>query len=130
MRCAYCGGKIEPGKEKEHEVYVLITGGRKSKECSGSVSGTYYCCSYECRVNKFDRVVKAVSEEELRQESLEEKEDDAKSEDSKKYKKTMKKIEEAQKLNKEAHKIRLQANVLWAIALVLNFIALLIHIIK
>jgi hypothetical protein len=75
MRCDYCGRKIQLGKEGEHEVSIFIDGGRKSIASSGIARREYHCCSYECRVNMFDILVKRMSKEEVEKEQLKEEND-------------------------------------------------------
>ena len=75
MRCDYCGRKIRPEEKKEHEVSVSVSGGKKNDFSNGWAFKNYYCCSYECRVKLFDRILGALYEDESQREHAEETDD-------------------------------------------------------
>ena len=84
MKCDYCGRGIRPGEEREQEVEVTVNGGRKINFCSGIELKKYHCCSYECRLKMFDRVINALSKEGLQRIEMEEEDDLAELEQKKK----------------------------------------------
>lgn len=75
MRCNYCGRRIRPEEKKEHEVSVSVSGGKKNDFSNGWAFKEYYCCSCECRVKLFDRILDVLYEEELQREQTEEMDD-------------------------------------------------------
>lgn len=122
MKCDYCGRGIRSGEEGEQEVDVTINGGRKISFCSGIELKKYHCCSYECRLKMFDRVINALSEEGLQR--IEMKEEDSSVE------KTKKELAEIRKLNQGTRKLNCQAGVLSLIALGISIAALTIQIMR
>ena len=122
MKCDYCGRGIRSGEEREQEVEVTINGGRKISFCSGIELKKYHCCSYECRLKMFDRVINALSEEGLQR--IEMKEEDSG------VKKTEKELAEIRKLNQKTRKLNRQADILSLIALGLSAVSLVIQIMR
>lgn len=101
MKCDYCGRGIRSGEEGEQEVRVTVSGGRKTRSSNGMVFEEYHCCSYECRMKMFDRMINAVYEEKLQREEIEEADDSVE--------KTKKELTEIRKLNKKNKKTKLSS---------------------
>lgn len=72
MKCDYCGRGIRRGEEREQEVRVSVSGGRKTEFSEGMEFKEYRCCSSECRMKMFGRVINALSEEGLQRKEMEE----------------------------------------------------------
>ena len=62
-------------RKKEHEVSVSVSGGKKNDFSNGWAFKEYYCCSCECRVKLFDRILDVLYEEESQIEQTEETDD-------------------------------------------------------
>lgn len=122
MKCDYCGRGIRSGEEGEQEVRVTVSGGRKTRSSNGMVFEEYHCCSYECRMKLFDRMINAVYEEKLQREEIEEADDSVE--------KTKKELAEIRKLNQGTRKLNCQAGVLSLIALGISIAALTIQIMR